>query len=274
MDAGRIERALDRRAQRLRCAVARSVRPTRVIEVELRSPAGHALPCRLHTPRGRGPWRGVLLVPGGLDGARSTEADTAVVPAAYLARRGLAVLTFTPSGREGAPGHNDRNGPLHQDECAAALTALLARPEVADAVVLSLSFGVVLAAGALTRHPALAERVVELIDWEGPGSRRWFEGVKIGEDSSNDAFWGPREAVAMAPALRCPYRRFQSTWDHVHGPNTEIGAEMARAAHSGASPRARLMDREGPFDDVGEVVWGPPTVSAQAALLSRWIREA
>lgn len=240
------------------------------------SPEGHQLPARLHRPSGDGPHPGVLLVPGGLEGARSVESGASVVTAQQLARRGLATLVFTPSGREDAPGPNDRNGLLHQAECAAALGLLLEASEVdpTRCVVLSLSFGVVMAMGALVGDPDLGARVRELIDWEGPGSRRWFEGVKIGEASTNDEFWGCREATTMVPRLRCAYRRMQSSHDHVHGLQPEIGLEVARAAYGGAAPRVRFNDQIGPFDASFEPRLVPPTMTAQSALLAAWVREA
>ncbi len=243
----------------------------RVVPVELRSPLGHALPARLHLPRGPGPHPAVLLVPGGLDGARSTEAPSTVASAPRLARAGLAALVFAPSGRDGAPGPEDRNGPLHQAECAAALAALLARPEVdGDRVaVLSISFGVVMAAGALAHHPDLAARVREWIDWEGPGSARWLPADRIRADARDPAFHVEREAVRRIGDVRCPYRRFQGRLDHVHGPAVEIGLELARAAAAGVSPRVRLNDAAPPFDDVR---WHP--VAGHGTTLVRWLREA
>lgn len=220
----------------------------------------------------------MLLVPGGLDGAASVESPRCVLPAASLARRGIAALVFSPSGREDAPGRSDRNGPLHQDEAAAALRALLGCHEVdpTRVVVLSLSFGVVMAMGALVRHPRLSRGLRGLIDWEGPGSRRWFAGVPFGEDHTegveDDAFWEPREAIRMAPRLGLPYRRFQSTWDHVHGPRVEIGLELARAVAAGDCPEVRLMHSRPPLR-TAEIAWGPDRIRAQCRVLQGWVEE-
>ena len=253
-------------------AAGQAARPCSVRNLPLWSPEGHQLPARLHCPAGDGPHPGVLLVPGGLEGARSVEAGSSVITAQLLARRGVATLVFTPSGREGAPGPNDRNGPLHQAECGGALALLFASPEVdADrCVVLSLSFGVVMALGALVARPDLGERVREAIDWEGPGSRRWFEGVKIGEPSDNEDFWGPREAVTMAPSLPCAYRRVQSAHDHVHGHCPEIGVELARAAWGGRAPRVLFNDQEGPFDDGFRPELVASSLPAQCSRLLGW----
>lgn len=234
----------------------------------LRSPAGYDLPARLHHPKGSGPFPGVLLCPGGLDGAASLESLQMVLSAPQLAREGYAALAWTPSGREGAPGNEDYNGPLHQEEAAVALRALLRDPRVdpTRVVVLSISFGLVQAMGALTRHPDLAAQVRGLIDWEGPGHRRWLR-LSF---RPPPAFFVPREAVRMAPHLTCPYRRFQTELDHVHGPRPDIGLEMAHAVANGICPDVRLNDARPPFHDVH---WEPATRVAQAKRLLAWVDE-
>ncbi len=212
----------------------------------------------------------MLLLPGGMDGMGSLESLSCVLTAPLLARHGLATLIYSPSGREGAPGPEDHNGPLHQDQAAAALRLLLQRPEV-DAgrvLVATVSFGLVLGLGALVRHPELAGRVRALVDWEGPGHRRWFEAVGIGAPQGDDAFWVPREGVRMAPRLACPYWRMQSRWDHVHGPDAEIGREMVRAALAGTCPEVRFNGVVGRED--------APLVDArrsrQQRILVEWIQ--
>ena len=59
-------RKLDRALLRIRELGQRQLEPTAVHPAPLRSPLGHGLHGRLHTPPGEGPWPGVLLVPGGL----------------------------------------------------------------------------------------------------------------------------------------------------------------------------------------------------------------
>ncbi len=266
-------RRLDRGMMRLRERAWGRLRATRRRALALESPQGHPLACRLHLPPGNGPWPGVLVVPGGLDGAASVESPSCVLPAQRLARAGLVAAVFSPSGREGQGGPADCNGPLHQAECAQALAALLACPEVADRPVgvLSLSFGLVMALGALRDRPELSRRVGLLVDWEGPGSRRWFAATPIGSPADDDAFWEPREGVRLVHGLRVPYRRFQSAWDHVHGPDTGIGWEMAEAAVAGGCPSVHLNEHGLPLPDPAAVRWGPALRSQQGAVLLQWL---
>lgn len=268
-------RRLDRLVLRFREQAARRLWPTPARGVALQPAEGRTLPARLHLPVHPGPHPAVLLVPGGLDGARSTESPSCVLPAQRLARAGIAAMVFTPSGREGSPGAEDANGPVHQTECAAALSALLAQPQVdpARVAVLSLSFGLVMALGALAGRADLEARVRLLVDWEGPGSRRWFAATTIGAEPDDDGFWHPREGVRLVRELSVPYRRFQSRWDHVHGPDTGIGWEMAHAAQAAGCPSVRLNQHRAPLPAQDRVVWGPGLRSRQGAILLRWLLE-
>ena len=261
---------MDRRARRLVEPLARRVAPTRVRALKLQSPAGYALPCRLHLPPDEGPWPGVLLIAGGLDGAKKAESAEIVVSAQRLARAGFAAMVFSPSGRDDAPGVEDKNGPLHQEEGAEALRLLLSLPEVRAVSVLSISYGLVLAMGALTRHPELAERVQGLMDWEGPGSRRWFLPVGFAPGPGDEVFWRDREAAVMAPRLRCPYHRVQSRWDHVHGPQTGLALEMLRAASGGDCPQIRL---NGAPWLAGRERWASAAELLQREAMVRWLAQ-
>ena len=269
-------RKLDRSLMRVGELAMRRLAPTRIHAIGLRSPEGHSLPARLHTPQGSGPWPGVLLVPGGLDGARSLESPRCVLPAQRLARAGFSVGVFTPSGREGCSGSADCNGPLHQEECGAALQALVKHPLVRSGPVsiLTLSFGLVMALGALRRRSDLSGSVGLLVDWEGPGSRRWFEAARIGWDPGDDAFWEPREGIRLVEGLSVPYHRFQSCWDHVHGPDTEIGWEMVQAAARAATATVSLNGHAPPPASREAVVWGPELRSRQGAVLLQWLIQA
>ena len=266
-------RKADRLWLRFREQVARRLGPTSSRTLRLQSPAGHELPARLHLPSGPGPWPGVLLVPGVFNGAATTESPQCVLPAQRLARAGFAVLVFTPSGREDAAGPPDCNGPLHQAECGEALAALLAAPEVAPGgvQVLTLSFGLVMALGALRARPELAAKVRWLHDWEGPGHRRWFAAARIGAEPSDDAFWEPREGVRLIRDLAVRYRRFQSRWDHVHGPDPSIGREMAEAGWSAGLPAVFLNEHQAPLPGPEGVTWGPGLRSRQGVILLQWL---
>jgi hypothetical protein len=215
---------------------ARKANKTRLISVELKSPTGHTLPCRLHVPHEGGPFPGVLMLPGGLAGANALEGPTSVITPQCFARNGFAAMSVTPSGREGALGLENWNGPEHQQEVLSALRVLANHPlvDASNIIIVSISFGLVLALGALSYAPDHAEQVRGVIDWEGPGHRRWFAGLEKNGFLSDPQFWEHREGVELVKALKCPYYRLQSSHDHVHGDNPEIGLEMVRAAtHAG-----------------------------------------
>lgn len=264
--------AAERWARRVEELAARAAARCVAAPVDLRSPLGHALPARLHHPRGDGPFPGVLLCSGGVDGIQGGEGLSPVLTAPRLAREGFAALAFGVSGREGVPGPEDRNGPLHQEEAAAALAMLLAHPRVdpSRVVVVSISFGLVQAAGALVRHPELAARVRRFVDWEGPPSRRWFHVRRLQFWTQDEAWWADREAVQLLPRVACPYWRYQSRWDHVHGPVADLGREAALAASTGVSPEVRLNGQGFPFDAPG----GPVSLRAQSDELVGWVRDA
>jgi len=163
------------------------------------------------------------------------EGLSPVLTGPRLARAGYAALAWTPSGREGTPGPEDRNGPLHQAEAARALRAMLAHPSVdrERVAVFSISFGVALAVGALTTWPDLAGAVRGLVDWEGPPTREWFQESRLKYRTTSEEWWRPREAGRAVGALRCPYHRYQSAWDHVHGPDSALGDEIVASALAG-----------------------------------------
>lgn len=251
--------------------VARQATPTAARDVRVRSPGGYDLPARLHHPlRAAGPRPGVLVCPGGLDGLGGGEGLSVVLGCQRLARAGFAALCWSPSGREGAPGVEDRNGPLHQAEAIEALRVLANDPVVDPErlVVLTISFGVVLGLAAAVARP---EGVRGLVDWEGPPSRRWFVAsrLKLRSRPEEDAFWAEREAVRRVGSLRVPYWRAQGSWDHVHGPETGLALEMVEAAAAGGVPDVRLNRARS---------WTPPrllssAIEEQSAAMLGWITE-
>jgi pimeloyl-ACP methyl ester carboxylesterase len=183
----------------------------------------------------------VVLVPGGDDdsdnflGARGwARAFTAA---------GFSVIIFDPQGRGNSTGTEDDNGYEGQDGLAEVIRFAKSLPQV-DASrigIVSNSYGVSLASGALARHADL--RVKYFIDWEGPADRTDTAGC-VGNDSDGDgdydsyteisyapgqraphlarrttcddtAFWEEREATRFISSLPVPYRRYQSATDHV-----------------------------------------------------------
>lgn len=266
--------AAERAWLRVREAAARRRDPKAIAAVSLRSPQGYMLPARLHLPEGEGPFPAVLFCSGGLDGTRGAEGHSIVLSAPRLARHGVATLAWSPSGRDGAPGEEDRNGLLHQEECANALRALLGHPKVDPerVVVLSISFGVALAVGALTRWPELGERVRGLVDWEGPPSREWFEASRLQFWTIDEPWWVAREAIQGVGALRCPYDRFQSVWDHVHGNEHTLGEEIVDAA-LGATPGPPEVRLNGVEATCRPRVYAPVSLRAQGDRLLAIVQE-
>ena len=265
----RLSLTVDRFGRRAEELLARRGDPRPTVDLPVRSPLGHALPCRIHLPAGPPPWPTVVLAPGGLDGARGVEGYSPVLTAPRLAREGFAAVAWSPSGRDGAPGTEDRNGLVAQEEFANVLRAVFADPRVGPVVVVSISFGVAIATGTLTRWPELAERVRLYLDWEGPPSRRWFQARRLAFWTNDDTWWEPREAARHIGRIRCPYHRAQSAWDHVHGADNGLGLEMARAAANGTSPRVLLNGAP-----VEAELLGPVPLRAQARQMVAWLRDA
>lgn len=265
--------AAARLAFRAEEVAARSALPQRIEAVHLRSPSGHNLPARLHIPVDRTAAErhpAVLICPGGLDGIKGAEGLSVVLGAQRLARAGFAALAWSPSGRDGAPGMEDRNGPRHQAEAAEALRTIVRHPSVDPerVVVLTISFGIMLGLAAILDSTV---GVRGLVDWEGPPSRKWFVAsrLRLSSRPEDEAFWADREAVTRVGRLRVPYWRAQGSWDHVHGPHSELALEMVNAAVAGGVPDVRLN---------GKRSWSPPKLLSSwpmehSLVMTRWVEE-
>jgi len=192
------------------------------------------------------PLPAVVLIPGGLgtkEPLNGTEPD-----AASLAAAGYAAIQFDADGRGASQGEEDYNGFIHQDGLAALILAAGQLPGVdPDRLgVISRSYGVTMAAGALGRHPELPVRFY--IDWEGPADRDDTT-VGCGDENitgnwpscTDEAFWAQREAVRFIGALRTSYLRIQSASDHVQTTNAHA-VDMVNAAVQGGVPWVRLND--------------------------------
>ena len=120
--------------------------------------SGSRLFVRVAYPRG---WNGELipalvLVPGGTGTTEPRKAEA-------LAAEGFLVIIFDPEGRGRSEGTEDYNGFIGQDGLAAVIEAATALPGL-DANrygLVSYSYGVTLATGALARHPELVNAVAE-----------------------------------------------------------------------------------------------------------------
>lgn len=213
--------------------------------VEVVYPATHTegrLPALVLVPGGRSDSSGFLRPgPGGSDAKR-------------LADYGFAVIVFDPDGRGASSGSEDENGSVQQDGLAAVIEQAASLPSV-DAGRLGLvsySYGVTMAAGALARHPKLP--VLFFIDWEGPANRDDTGGCNTddlghlkGHPCDDESFWSEREASTFMTSIAVPYQRLQSRVDHVQ-PDVDHAILLISQATSetfgghGCSPWTRLND--------------------------------
>lgn len=197
----------------------------------------------------------LVLVPGGRgDSSGFLKATPSGCEAQELADRGFVVLVFDPDGRGASEGVEDDNGYVHQDGLAEVIRFAAALPEV-DALrmgLVSYSYGVTMAAGALARHPDLP--VLFYIDWEGPANRDDTGGCDAdtlghlqGHPCDDEAFWSEREASTFILSIAVPYQRLQSRVDHVQPDIDHALVLLANATSEeygghGHSPWTRMND--------------------------------
>ncbi len=206
--------------------------------------SGSRLYVRVQYPRG---WNGkplpaLVLVPGGTGVIEPRKAET-------LATEGFLVIYFDPEGRGRSEGTEDHNGFIGQDGLAAVIEAATALPGL-DATrygLVSFSYGVTMATGALARHPDLP--IDFYIDWEGPVNRTYTT-VNCGRNRADgiqwqacedNAWWSEREALTFIADVQVPYQRIQSQKDHVQSQNTHT-IEIVNAAVAGDVPWVRLNE--------------------------------
>lgn len=121
--------------------------------------SGSRLSVRVVYPHG---WNGELvpalvLVPGGTGTIEPRKAEA-------LAAEGFLVISFDPEGRGRSEGEEDYNGFIGQDGLAAVIEAATALPGL-DANrygLVSFSYGVTMAAGALARRPETCRLIFTL----------------------------------------------------------------------------------------------------------------
>jgi len=194
----------------------------------------------------------LVLVPGGtgdssdfLDQLDRTQA---------IADGGFVLVLFDPDGRGLSEGSEDQNGYVHQDGLAAVIRFAATLPEVDEEQIglVSWSYGVTMAAGALARHDDLPVRFY--IDWEGPANRDDTGGC--GEDAvghlqghpcDDEDFWREREASTLIMQIWVPYLRLQSERDHAQPDNDHALLMIANATAEqygghGHAPWTRLND--------------------------------
>lgn len=183
----------------------------------------------------------LILIPGGTGAIDRNKAQR-------LADAGFTVIFFDPDGRGQSPGMEDYNGTIHQDGLASVVRAVAALPEVDETRLgmVSFSYGVTMASGALARHPDLP--ILFYIDWEGPVNRFYTtvgctgNTVRIEWQPCDDnEWWAEREALTFISDLQIPYQRLQSEKDHVQ-PTNNHAIEIVNAAVEGGVPWVRLND--------------------------------
>lgn len=206
--------------------------------------SGARLFVRVFYPAG---WNGeslpaLVLVPGGTGTTEPRKAEA-------LAAEGFLVIIFDPEGRGRSEGTEDYNGFIGQDGLAAVIEAAAALPGL-DANrygLVSYSYGVTLATGALARHPDLP--IDFYIDWEGPVDRA-YSTVGCGKNRADkiqwqpcddNAWWLEREAMNFIANVQVPYQRIQSQKDHVQPANNHA-IDIVNAAVAAGLPWARLNE--------------------------------
>ncbi len=249
-------------------------------DIELTSTVGYKLSGRLTMPiqqgpiQPTGPLRGLVISPAIHQGWKDLEGWRSPISPQEIAALGYAVLSFDPAGRGQSWGEEDFGGPEHQDEVQVAARFLAGHPRVQGRVgILSLSMGLVAAAGALASDPELP--VSWLLDWEGPCDREILtQGGTLmvpaaGHEMDDEDWWQPREAVRQIPLARCPYVRLQALPDHAQPQETRHATRMLRAVEPAGLPWFQLNDHpRGLIPDRPVWISGGP-LSANRAILRK-----
>jgi hypothetical protein len=204
---------------------------------------GNQIGIRIMKPEGDGPFPVLIGVAGG-DGMYAFQSSFST----QVLEMGIMMVDFAPQGRGGSEGEDNYNGTDHQDDLKAIVDFVSELPFVRkdDIGILSYSYGLILATGALSRYPEMP--IAFLIDWEGPACpgrdlRRGLEndepwayetlrflnkGVDISPEELDkfllhggliydDDYWEERDAVRFGANLPCPYLRVQFDEDHTQG---------------------------------------------------------
>lgn len=216
--------------------------------------SGAKLNVQVVTPAG---WDGtplptLVLVPGGF--GSSADFLGSRRSAQTIADQGFTIIIFDPDGRGSSEGEEDKNGHTQQDGLAEIIRTAAGLPEVDSTRIglVSYSFGVSMASGALARYPDLP--IVFYIDWEGPGSRAYtthdcsadtpgIGSTVIMAPCEDDAFWSEREGETFITQVQVPYLRMQFENDHAQEIVTHA-VDMVNAAITGSAPWVRLNHQD------------------------------
>ncbi len=225
---------------------------------------GKQIAIRITKPDGDGPFPVLIGVAGGDDTfAFKSKLST------DLHEMGIVTVDFAPQGRGDSEGQDNFNGTVHQDDLKAIVdfVSQLSFVQQDNIGILTFSYGVVLATGALSRYPEMP--IIFLIDFEGPSSpgrdfqrglankepwaqetvlrlggnlERSQEFVIHGGSISDEAYWLERDASRFAENLPCPYLRVQFTIDHVQGTYKYHMMNIVNAATTKSGQWTRVND--------------------------------
>lgn len=231
----------------------------------------------------------VVIVPGGLGfGSSAMRAPDRDV----LVRAGFVVGYFDPDGRGQSQGEEDYNGKIHQDGLHAflKLVADLKFVKKSNIGVVSTSYGLAMAAGALARYPD-DPPVKYFIDVEGPSDRFYvtrfddpFLSRIFPRGTKDEGWWAEREAVRSIKEVRCAYLRIQTERDHIHGQNKQHALDMINAATNvkfggqGKAPWTRVNGPENQPNRIYTKNSPPVWLAARVGLpppdqMLRWVQE-
>ncbi len=260
------------------CAKNQQIAPSPQAEIEYQSDGsaslfvpslnGNLLSVRLMKPPGDGPFPVLIGIPG-TGGIYAFDRGFA----GDLNDLGIMAVDFAVQGRGESDGQDDHYGKVHQDDLKAVVdfVSRLSFIQHENIGILSYSYGVVLATGALYRYPEMP--IAFLIDWEGPScpakdilravedNEMWVvhtlallggngdmgveEVSKLtisGGLISDEVYWSERDASRFAEGLPCPYLRIQFDVDHVQGTSKKHMLAIINAAAEKSGQWTRVND--------------------------------
>jgi hypothetical protein len=200
---------------------------------------------------GQAPFPTLVVLPAALNESGSAVISPKLSP---FRESGIALWYFDQEGRGASEGTDNTGGPDAQASLIAVLEYIAADPRVnKDAIgVLSLSAGLITAAGALASNSAGAKF---LIDWEGPANREHHaqcssDPVRASSPAAlampwgpcdDDVYWSSREPDKQIGKLKIPYQRVQYEENH-NGDTHDHAIDMVKAALKGDVPWVRIND--------------------------------
>jgi hypothetical protein len=229
---------------------------------------GNKIAIRIKKPEGDGPFPVLIGIAGG-DGMYAFQSE---LPTSLL-EKGIMTVDFAPQGRGESEGDDNHHGFVHQDDLKAIVDFVsgLDLVQKDNIGILSYSYGVVLATGALARYPEMP--VAFLIDWEGPScpgkdlqrglenDEAWaYDTIRFlnngrepapeelphllihGGSIFDEAYWAERDASCFSADLPCPYLRVQFDQDHAQGSSKTHMIAIINAATMNSGQWTRCND--------------------------------